>query len=261
MGRAWSSAPAARVFALGGALLACLAGSAWAKGPHVAGGAGARARHDAYGTLKLNGEETEVRWTDGDSFKARSGPYRGHGTRLKGYNTLEAYGPVHRWGEWTARELFALAEKSASVAAAKAWACTSDGKVDGYGRLLVDCPELTRHMVRVGYGMAYSVEGEAAPPDVLALQRQAIAAKEGMWAKGAPKGVVTSVHSVGEEGSKSTEAYNRVADTRDGRAALRKHRLRYQTCQEVCLETDGDTSCMVYVPFERRYRDRPDCLR
>jgi len=29
------------------------------------------------------------------------------------------------------------------------------------------------------------------------------------------------------------------------------------TCQEVC---EGQ-SCMVYVPYERRYKEKPECLR
>jgi hypothetical protein len=30
----------------------------------------------------------------------------------------------------------------------------------------------------------------------------------------------------------------------------------YRECEEVC---DGD-SCMVYVPYERRYKNQPNCL-
>ena len=58
-------------------------------------------RHDAAASIVLNGEKTEVVWTDGDSFKIKSGPHQGHGTRLQRFNTLEAYGPVHSWGQWT----------------------------------------------------------------------------------------------------------------------------------------------------------------
>lgn len=29
----------------------------------------------------------------------------------------------------------------------------------------------------------------------------------------------------------------------------------------MCLDTDGTQSCMVYVPFENRYRNKASCLR
>jgi micrococcal nuclease len=218
-------------------------------------------KHSARGSIVLNGEKVEVTWSDGDSFKLKEGKFKGAGTRLQGFNTLEAYGPVHRWGEWTAQELFELAEGSAAHAAVKTWECTTDEKKDGYGRLLVNCPELTRHMILAGYAMLYSVDGPV-DPVLLALQQEAIKNKAGMWKKGAPRGVVTSLHSLGEKDSDgAVTAYNRIADTRTGAAVKREHQLRYQTCEEVCEETEGEKSCMVYVPFENRYKHRPDCLK
>lgn len=231
----------------------------------VAGGKRAKKpkeRHDAFGAISLNGQRVEVRWTDGDSFSITEGDRKGMGTRLTGYNTLEAYGPVHQWGEWTADELFTLAKSSSTVAAAEEWVCTTDGKVDGYKRLLVHCPKLAVEMVRQGHGLAYAVDGEKPDPEVLAAQAEAIAAKRGMWAKGTTFGVITSLHSVGEDGDdEKAEAYNRVVDTRTGQALKRKHADRYDTCQNVCLETDGQRSCMVYVPFKHRYRGQPECLK
>lgn len=218
-------------------------------------------RHDAVGAITLNGEATAVRWTDGDSFSIQSGPHARKGTRLTGYNTLEAYGPVHQWGAWTPQELYVLAKASSKVAAAKPWVCTTDGKEDGYHRLLVHCPELAVHMAREGHGLAYAVDGEAAAPEVLAAQAEAMKAGRGMWAKGATLGVVTSLHSLNEDGPGDTEAYNRVVDTRTGQALKRAHRDTYETCQRVCLATDGQQSCMVYVPFKKRYRDQPECLK
>jgi endonuclease YncB( thermonuclease family) len=227
----------------------------------VAAAAGAAPRHDAEGVIVLNEVRTAVRWTDGDSFKVKAGRFAGRGTRLQGYNTLEAFGPVHAWGAWTPDELFALASDSARVAATEAWACTTDGKEDGYHRLLVRCPQLTVFIVAQGHGMAYAVEGEAPAPEVLAAQREAMAARRGMWRKGVVKGVVSSVHALGEaDATDRTLAYNRVVDTRTGEARRRPHQRRYATCETVCEETDGDRSCMVYVPFERRYRNRPRCL-
>jgi micrococcal nuclease len=218
-------------------------------------------KHDAMGAIVLNGTRTAVRWTDGDSFKVLEGDLKGTGTRLIGYNTLEAYGPVHQWGEWTAQELFEIAKGASQVAASQDWECTSDGKHDGYKRLLVKCPKLSIEMARTGTAMAYAVDGEKPDPDALAAQADAIQNKRGMWEKGATNGVITSLHSVGEDGGEEPEAYNRVVDTRTGMALKRKHTQRYESCQTVCEETDGQKSCMVYVPFKHRYRAQPDCLK
>lgn len=236
-------------------LLSCtaLAGSKKKKPP--------KEKHDALGAIVLNGTRHEVRWTDGDSFKFLDGEVKGEGTRLVGYNTLEAYGPVHQWGEWTARELFELAKASSQVAATQEWECSSDLKRDGYHRMLIRCPKLSIEMARQGHALAYAVDGEKADPEVLAAQAEAMKAGRGMWAKGTTTGVITSLHSVGEDGDGDTEAYNRVVDTRTGAALKRKHTQRYETCQTVCEPTDGQQSCMVYVPFKKRYRGQPDCLK
>jgi hypothetical protein len=129
---------------------------------------------------------------------------------------------------------------------------------------LVSCPDAARELIREGHAMAYAVEGTRPDAGLLALQEAAKAGKKGIWAKGVVNGVVTSLHSQGEDGGEGEEAkgaYNRVVDTRTGEAHVRKHSHTYETCQTVCEETDGDKSCMVYVPFKRRYQRQPDCLR
>lgn len=214
----------------------------------------------AKGTIILNGQETAVAWSDGDSFKLKSGPYAGRGTRLVGFNALESFGPVHRWGRWTPPELYALATSAAGVLASGEWTCTTDGKEDGYHRLLVSCPDAAVAVISKGLAMAYAVEGQAADPAALEAQREAQRAGVGIWAKGIVAGIVTSVHSADEDGADGGQAYDRVVDTRTGQALRRAHTQRYETCQEVCHETDGEQSCMIYVPFERRYRHKPDCL-
>lgn len=210
--------------------------------------------------VRLNGVLTDVRWSDGDSFRFRSGEYNNLGTRLVGYNTLESYGPVHSWGDWTPVELFEISKSSASVAASATWNCTTTGKRDGYQRVLVNCPDLAEEMVRQGHAFAYVVEEEKANERVLAAQAEAQKARRGIWKKGVVWGVLTSVHSMDEVGSRGA-AYNRVVDTRTGRAEKVAHRQTYPTCQTVCIEVDGTRSCMVYVPFENRYRHKPDCIR
>lgn len=218
-------------------------------------------KHDALGTIVLNGEQMAVRWTDGDSFSFSEGLMKGNGTRLIGYNTLEAYGPVHSWGDWSERELFELAKSGSQVAASQTWTCTSDGKKDGYRRLLVSCPDLAVEMAKQGHGLAYAVDGEKVNPAVLAAQQEAKKERRGMWRKGVTNGVITSLHSVGEDGNEATHAYNRVVDTRTGAALKREHQQTYESCQKVCETTDGEQSCMVYVPFKHRYHSKPDCLK
>ena len=219
-------------------------------------------KHDTPATLILNGEKTDVVWTDGDSFKIKTGPFKGHGTRLQRYNTLEAFGPVHSWGTWTPRELYEIAKASSGVAASQEWACTTDGKLDGYQRLLIDCPGAAKELIRTGHAMVYAVEGGKPDPELLAVQKEAMAKKVGMWAKGVVKGIISSLHSLGEDGpDPEGESYNRIVDTRTGEALAHKHKDVYETCQTVCEKVDGDQSCMVYVPFKRRYGGKPDCLR
>lgn len=211
----------------------------------------------AQGFVVLDGVRTGVRWSDGDSFKFTSGPHQGRGTRLTGYNTLETFGPVHRWGSWSAQELHAIAKGSAAIANSREWKCSWGGKADGYGRMLVECPELSAEMVRQGQAMAFEVEGKARP-EVLAAQREAREKKAGMWAKGAPRLVVSSVHSADEGEGKG---YLRVVDTQTGLAEQRPHTQNYGVCQEVCVGEGAESSCLVYVPFEQRYRNKPACLR
>jgi micrococcal nuclease len=218
--------------------------------------------HAALGTITLDRLPTHVRWTDGDSFKVLDGPHRGRSTRLSGYNTLEAFGPVHSWGEWTPEELLELALTASSVAASQPWECATDGKEDSYHRLLVSCPALSVEMARQGRALAYAVDGQPADAAVLEAQREAQTAGRGIWRRGVVRGVVTSVHSAAERGlGADGTAYNRVVDTRTGQAMPRPHRETYRTCQRVCEETEGERSCMVYVPFEHRYREKPACLK
>lgn len=210
---------------------------------------------DGRGAILLNGERMDVRWSDGDSFKFKSGQFEGSGVRLTGFNTLESYGPVHRWGTWTGAELYAIARTSKDVAAAGLWTCSTSGEKDGYGRLLVDCPDAAEALIRVGHAHAFSMDG---PSDrrLLAAQRKAQRRGLGIWKKGAPALIVTSLHSQ-EEGS----GYNRRVDSVTGMSSVRNHEETYQMCQEVCEGPEGQQSCLVYVPYSRRYRNKPDCLK
>ncbi|MDP6932188.1 MAG: nuclease, partial [Myxococcota bacterium] len=136
------------------------------------------------------------------------------------------------------------------------WTCTTQPGGGGYGRLLVDCPDLRRALLEQGMAHVFAMEGTPDPGDIQA-QKTAIDQGVGMWSKGAPSGLITSLHSMHERPGQA-ETYNRVADTVTGSADRQTHSDTYETCQEVCM---GD-SCMLYVPFEQRYGDsRAACLR
>jgi len=207
-----------------------------------------------WGAIRLNGEEVRVRWSDGDSFKFKEGTYEGAGVRLTGFNTLESYGPAHRWGGWTGAELYSIAAVSKDYAASRVWECTASGEKDGYGRLLVDCPDAAEAMILAGHAHAFSMDGPSPKPLLLA-QKRAQRAKRGIWQKGVPTLVVTSLHSVAEGAG-----YNRRVDTETGESTVREHAETYAICEEVC-EAGEAGSCMLYVPYSQRYRNKPDCLR
>ncbi len=214
-----------------------------------------------WNVIHLNGVPTIVRWSDGDSFRFKSGEFDDNGVRLTRFNTLESYGPVHRWGDWTPLELFQIAKRSRYVASEKEWVCTTDGSRDGYNRVLVDCPDAAEHMVREGHAHAFTMD-TAADPKLLKIQREAQKKGVGIWEKGVPGRIITSLHSYAEEYAKERGiAYNRSIEMKSGASVLLEHNEVYDTCQEVCVGPKDDPVCMIYVPFEIRYRGKPDCLR
>ncbi len=214
---------------------------------------------NGWGAIQLNGEQVDVKWSDGDSFKFKSGENSGQGVRLTGYNTLESYGPVHRWGGWTAGELYGFAKLGKSLASARVWDCTSEGERDGYGRLLVSCPDVAVFMILNGHAHVFGLED---PVSKAALKAQKRAQDEGigMWAKGVPSHLITSLHSADENPDKGYTPYNRWVDTATGESAQAEHGDTYAVCQEVCMGPEATQSCMIYVPFTQRYRNKPDCL-
>ena len=238
--------------ALLGCLLAALAAPAAAQAPH--------ASSPARAVVALDGESARIRWTDGDTFRILSGRHAGSSARLVGVNALESYGPVHRWGGDDGWGLFAVAKRAAAEAAAATVRCTIEERRDVYQRLLATCPEVAEALVRAGDAMVFAVD---APPDprLVALQREAQAARRGMWAAGAPPLLPSSVHSADESDLGSRGAYDRIVDTRTGATEARPHQRVYRICEEVCVGAGEGRACMVYVPFARRYRDRPPCLR
>jgi micrococcal nuclease len=221
----------------------------------------ARGADPARGTVVLDGALVRVRWNDGDTFKIEDGPLTRVRARLAGVNTLETFGPVHGWGGWAPAELLALARGTAAIAAGESWRCTgAGGHRDRYDRMLVSCPDLALALVRRGLAMVFAVD---APADRALLDAQLAAqrAGTGMWAKGVPPVIVASAHSADERGLGRRGAYDRLVDTRTGAATARSHGTTYAVCEPVCIGGGAERACFVYVPYERRFRDRPACLR
>ena len=215
----------------------------------------ATAKPSGRGRVTIDDQPYDVVWSDGDSFRITSGTKRGQRVRLLGYNTLESYGPVHKWGDWNEWSLYKIARGAKTLAARENWVCRSQGKVDQYKRLLVRCPQLIKAMINSGIGHLFEVKSTPLAED-LKLQEAAIKARVGMWAKGAPEGLMTSVHSQAEKPEEPS--YNRVASLSTGMANKHLHTETYDVCKWVCQLG----SCMRYVPYQRRYGDqRPDCLR
>lgn len=185
----------------------------------------------------LNGIPTPVHFNDGDSFRILSGKYAETRCRLGGFNTLESFGPVHRWGDWNAKELFTIAKMATLNARRGVWHCTSDLSTDTYGRMLWTCPDLIEDQIRRGLAHAMSIDDNPADEKALAAQADAIRNRRGIWAHGVPSYVVTSVHS-SDEGGGDDEGrhYNRIVSTTDGHSASFRHRDTYSTCDWYCTE-------------------------
>lgn len=181
----------------------------------------------------LNGVPTPVVFNDGDSFRVLGGAMTGAKARLAGFNTLESHGPVHQWGTWTAKELYVIAKMATYFARDNVWECTTDGKTDGYGRMLVLCPGLAKEQVRRGFAHAMSVNDAPASAELMALQREAIAARRGIWAHGIPDYILTSLHSI-EEDVEDDGVYNRLVSSADGHSVKWTHETKYEECQNVC---------------------------
>ena len=190
------------------------------------------ANAEAASMVFLNGVPTPVTFNDGDSFRVLEGPLEGSKARLAGFNTLESHGPVHQWGTWHAKELYAIAKIATLNARRGVWHCESkDMARDGYGRILWDCPDLREDQVRNGFAHALAVDGPADPKS-LAAQREAIRYRRGIWAHGVPTYVLTSIHSADEGAGPKT--YNRLVSSVDGHSEKWHHQALFHECQNVC---------------------------
>ena len=186
-----------------------------------------------YSRAFINGTLAQVSFNDGDSFRIWSGQHRGSQCRLAGFNTLESFAPAHQWGDWHPYELYVNAKMATYNGRRGTWHCTTDGSVDVYGRLLVDCPDLAVDQIRRGYAHAYNIDDTPARPEYLRAQQDAIRNRRGMWAHGVPDYLMTSVHSHDEDPNREFH-YNRLVSTRDAHTESMQHNETYEECSWVC---------------------------
>jgi micrococcal nuclease len=259
--------PAWRFVAAVSVLVLSVVAGAWGSDASARPGKRERPGKPKRQSIVLDGLDERVNWNDGDSFRILGGPREGQKARLVGYNTLESYGPVHFWGDANGWDLYRTHKDATELAKSEPWECQSQGDVDGYGRILVLCPELRRRLISAGLAHVYAYGKEAADPELLELQMDAQNRRVGMWRFGIPRGIVTSVHSIDEprdedEGGGDAEprrkkSYNRIADTRTGKTWTVEHAAVFKPCDVFCHAG----SCMLYIPFDVRYGDRrPRCV-
>ena len=198
----------------------------------------------------VNGLMAPVYFNDGDTFRVLSGPLSGTKARLAGFNTLESFGPVHSWGSWTTRELYVNAKAGTQNGRKGVWRCSWDKKVDGYGRGLFKCPELSVSQIRGGFAHAMTVTAKPSPELYLEAQRDAIKHRRGMWAGGVPKYILTSLHSL-DERPNSTWTYNRLVSTHDGHSERWIHGETYDECTKVCVDEVSISSAVLHEAKQR----------
>ncbi|MEE2828954.1 MAG: thermonuclease family protein [Myxococcota bacterium] len=214
-----------------------------------------QAQPDGSAEISLNGKTHSVRWLDGDTLSIESGRRRGMKARLVGYNTLESYGPVHRWGDWSPTELYTIAKAAKQSAAKERWNCSTRGKKDSYDRLLVDCPDLRRELLRTGIAHLFAYNADPDPGD-LELQRKARQAQVGIWEKGRPEHIVSNVHA-----DDTGRVFLRIVSTRSGKTEVQHQREDFEPCDEICHGPSVSGSCMLFVPHELRRDEAPACIK
>ncbi len=202
--------------------------------------------------LIIDGETVSVHWPDGDSLDIEDGRYRGQSARIAGYNTLEGYGAVQRWGDWSYTDLAEASSPSTDLARSQAWTCTNTGEEGAYNRILLECEPLMMEMLRRGLAHLFTIHDPISAA-AIAAQQDAQRARRGIWAQGVPEAILTSVTSTAD-GNRTT--FNRYVDTRNGQAERDFHDEQYAPCEDVCRSG----SCMRYLPHDRRFgRNRLRC--
>lgn len=211
----------------------------------------------------LDGEDISVYFNDGDTFKILSGHLKNTRARLKGFNALESYGPVHSWGDWTTTELYQIANDATYNARNGSWHCLSEGAKDTYGRILVSCHDLAKDQIQKGFAHVMTVNQDENNEELLKIQQEAIRSRLGMWKKGFIDYILTSTHSALEK-ELTGKAYDRFVSVKNGKSAVRTHHNDYQACEMIAYTPDekSTASSMIYIPFQQRYGlTQAVCLR
>src|SRR5580658_5804948 len=146
-------------------------------------------------SIMLDGEETQVYFNDGDTFRILEGENKGSSVRVAGYNSLETYGPIHSWGENSTDYLYDISKKATKEAQKDGWTCELEHGKDSYGRLLATCDDLAFSLLSKGLAHAYSINKEPAMKSYLGKQKTAQKKKLGMWKGGVPDYIITSLHT------------------------------------------------------------------
>jgi len=213
--------------------------------------------------ITIDNVPAEAQFSDGDSFRILSGPLAKSRARVVGINALEAYGPVHQWGAWKANELYDISKEATKMAQKNGWNCHSLGEKDVYGRILMECTDLAQALLKKGLAHAMFLQETPSVASYVSYQKAAQDAGEGMWKKGVPSFIVTSVHSITEFQSPNATSYDRIVELSGYGKAL-SHQKKYADCELVCYQFNSNEigSCMIYVAYENRYgAKRPACLR
>ncbi len=203
----------------------------------------------------VNGRLVPVSFNDGDSFRIQGGELSGSQCRLGGFNTLESFGPAHQWGTWHPYELYTNAKMATMHGRRGTWHCTTDGTRDGYGRLLVDCPDLATSQIRNGFAHAMQIDDTPARAVYIRAQHEAMREGRGMWAHGIPQYVMTSLHSATEDLGREWH-YNRLVSVRDGHSESMRHHESYSECEWVC-NTEIAPDVAAVTAAARRLREDP----
>ena len=195
-------------------------------------------------SVLLDGQKIQVRWDDGDTFKGKH-PETGKkiSARLAGYNTLESYGPVHQWGEWSSEELYLLAKEAGRFASAKEWSCSDTGKEEAMAVCWLIAPIFAGRFWIPGWPIHF--QSVLLPvKQILPHSKLPLENKSGIWAKGVPKLLLTSLHSQDEKPDQ--DAYNRSCVVNTGQCDKVTHTNTYTECQLVCTQSFQRAVCSMF---------------
>ena len=199
----------------------------------------------------LDGKIVASTWLDGDTVRLQLDDTKKVTARLAGFNTLESYAAVHKWGAWTPNQLIDIARQATLRTKSETWHCKTLPGSGGYRRIKIDCPQLRHSLLRSGLAHVFTI-GAKVDPTNLQTQNFAKSHGLGMWAKGVPSIIITHVRSKATP-SPQERIYDTHVSTQTGEVQFRNHTLTYSPCQFVCTAS----SCFQFIPKHSRYHANP----